>query len=33
MRAVEAVTAEDVLRVARAYLSAPTVVTLGPAAQ
>jgi predicted Zn-dependent peptidase len=33
VRAVEAVTAEDVLRVARAYLSAPTVVTLGPAAQ
>lgn len=31
-RAVEAVTAEDVQRVARTYLAAPTVVTLGPAA-
>jgi zinc protease len=31
-RAVEAVTAGDVQRVARAYLSTPTVVTLGPAA-
>jgi len=31
-RAVAAVTVEDVQRVARAYLSAPTVVTLGPAA-
>ena len=33
VRAVEAVTADDVQRVARTYLSAPTVVTLGPAAQ
>jgi zinc protease len=33
MRAVEAVSAEDVLRVARTYLAAPTIVTLGPAAQ
>jgi predicted Zn-dependent peptidase len=33
VRAVEAVTADDVRRVARTYLSAPTVVTLGPAAQ
>src|SRR5258708_39639943 len=32
-RAVEAVTAEDLLRVAQAYLAAPTSVTLGPAAQ
>jgi zinc protease len=32
-RAVEAVSAEDVLRVARTYLAAPTIVTLGPAAQ
>ena len=32
-RAVEAVSAEDVHRVARTYLAAPTVVTLGPAAQ
>jgi zinc protease len=32
-RAVEAVTAEDLLRVARTYLAAPTIVTLGPAAQ
>jgi len=31
-RAAEAVTVEDVQRVARAYMSAPTVVTLGPAA-
>lgn len=31
--AVEAVTAEDVLRVARTYLTMPTIVTLGPAAQ
>jgi zinc protease len=33
VRAVEAVTIEDVQRVARTYLSAPTVVTLGPGAQ
>lgn len=33
VRAVEAVTAEDVRRVARTYLTAPTIVTLGPAAQ
>jgi predicted Zn-dependent peptidase len=33
VRAVEAVTADDVQRVARTYLSAPTVVTLGPTAQ
>ncbi len=32
VRAVEAVTAEDVQRVARTYLIAPTIVTLGPAA-
>jgi predicted Zn-dependent peptidase len=32
-RAVEAVTAEDLLRVARTYLTAATIVTLGPAAQ
>jgi predicted Zn-dependent peptidase len=32
-RGVEAVTAEDVQRVARTYLTAPTIVTLGPAAQ
>ena len=31
-RAVEAVTVEDVHRVARTYLGAPTVITLGPAA-
>ena len=31
-RAVETVTVEDVQRVARTYLGAPTVVTLGPAA-
>jgi len=31
-RAVEAVTAEDVQRVARTYLGAPTIVTLGPGA-
>jgi zinc protease len=31
VRAVEAVTAEDVQRVARAYLTTPTIVTLGPA--
>jgi zinc protease len=31
-RAVEAVTAEDLLRVARTYLTAPTIVTLGPPA-
>ena len=30
VRAVEAVTAEDVQRVARTYLTAPTIVTLGP---
>jgi len=33
VRAVEAVTAEDVQRVARTYLTAPTIVTLGPVAQ
>src|SRR6185295_2747127 len=33
VRAVEAITADDVQRVARTYLSAPTVVTLGPAAK
>jgi zinc protease len=32
-RAVEAVSAEDVLRVAQTYLAAPTIVTLGPTAQ
>jgi zinc protease len=32
-RAVEAITAGDVQRVARTYLAAPTIVTLGPAAQ
>lgn len=32
-RAVEAVTAPDVQRVAQAYLGAPTIVTLGPAAR
>jgi len=32
-QAVEAVTAEDVQRVARTYLTTPTIVTLGPAAQ
>lgn len=32
-RAVEAVTAEDLLRVARTYLTAATIVTLGPAAR
>ena len=32
VRAVEAVGAEDVQRVARTYLTAPTIVTLGPAA-
>jgi zinc protease len=32
-RAVETVTAEDVQRVARTYLTAPTIVTLGPVAQ
>ena len=32
-RAVEAITAADVQRVARAYLAAPTIVTLGPSAQ
>jgi zinc protease len=31
-RAVDAVTIEDVQRVARTYLAAPTVVRLGPAA-
>ncbi|HZP36837.1 MAG TPA: pitrilysin family protein [Methylomirabilota bacterium] len=31
VQAVEAITAEDVLRVARTYLAAPTIVTLGPA--
>lgn len=31
-RAVEAITAGDVQRVARTYLAAPTIVTLGPAA-
>ena len=31
-RAVEAVTAEDVQRVAQTYLATPTVVRLGPAA-
>jgi predicted Zn-dependent peptidase len=33
VHAVGAVTVEDVQRVARAYLSAPTVITLGPGAQ
>ena len=32
VRAVEGVGAEDVQRVARTYLTAPTIVTLGPAA-
>ncbi len=32
-RAVEAVTVEDVQRVARTYLTTPTIVTLGPTAQ
>jgi zinc protease len=32
-RDVEAVTADDLLRVARIYLAAPTIVTLGPTAQ
>jgi predicted Zn-dependent peptidase len=32
-RAVEAITAADVQRVARTYLAAPTIVTLGPSAQ
>jgi zinc protease len=32
-RNVEAVTADDLLRVARTYLAAPTIVTLGPTAQ
>jgi zinc protease len=32
VRAVEAVTAADVQRVAGTYLTAPTIVTLGPAA-
>jgi zinc protease len=32
-RDVEAVTADDLLRVARTYLAAPTIVTLGPSAQ
>jgi predicted Zn-dependent peptidase len=32
VQAVDAVTAEDVLRVARTYLTTPTIVTLGPAA-
>jgi predicted Zn-dependent peptidase len=32
VQAVEAVTAEDVQRVARTYLTTPTIVTLGPAA-
>jgi zinc protease len=32
-RAVEAVTVEDVQRVARTYLTTPTIVTLGPAAE
>ena len=32
-RDVEAVTADDLLRVARTYLAAPTIVTLGPTAQ
>jgi zinc protease len=32
-RDVEAVTADDLLRVARTYLAAPTIVTLGPNAQ
>ncbi|HEX7788095.1 MAG TPA: pitrilysin family protein, partial [Methylomirabilota bacterium] len=31
VRAVDAVTAEDVQRVARTYLTTPTIVTLGPA--
>jgi len=32
-RDVEAVTADDLLRVARTYLAAPTIVTLGPTAE